>query len=320
MNKSIKLIVNYLLGPLLFVILSYLLFKQIINQPDLEIRYQQIKLSWKEPVFWLVFLLMFLNWGIESVKWKLLLSPLEKISLFQSVKSVFAGCSITMLTPNRTGRILFVKPENRLTSISTTILGSISQLSITILLGAIAIIYLKNSGNDYLLKNLPWIFNDFIFYFSLISSIILILLFFKIHFLVVFLSRIPLLKKVIRHLEIVDSFTGKVLLRILFLSFARYMIFILQYILLLRVLHVEIDFYLCFWLLSVFYLAMAILPTIGFTELPVRATVSVMIIGLFSTNTLGIQAAAFGIWCINLVIPAVIGSFFILSTKILKSK
>lgn len=321
MNKSIKLIVNYFLGPLLFLVLAYLLYKQIIQQPDLEFRWTQIKSSWKQPMFWIVVLMLFFNWGLEAMKWQLLLSPLEKINLSNSLKSVFAGCSITMLTPNRTGefggRILFVRPENRIKAISATIVGSISQLTITIIVGVIAIVTIKNATASYkLIKELPWIFNQYVLVISSLAGFMLLMIFFRLDFLVNYLVRIPGFKKISQHISFLNFFNRKILLRILFLSFARYMIFILQYILLLRVLQVEIDFSLSFWLLSVFYLAMAILPTIGFTELPVRATASVLIFGLLSSNTLGIQAAAFGIWIINLVIPAVIGSFFMFSKKI----
>ena len=88
----------------------------------------------------------------------------------------------------------------------------------------------------------------------------------------------------------------------------------------LHVMHVSIGFYISFWLLTVFYLMMVLLPTIGFTELPVRAAASVLILGLFSNNILGIQVASFGIWLINLVLPAIIGSIFMFRIKIMKVK
>src|SRR4249920_1520493 len=96
LNKNIKLIINYLLGPLLFIVLSWSLYKQIIHQPDLALRWKQIKYSWADLRFWIVFALMFINWGIEAAKWKRLISPLERFSFFRSFKSVLAGCSITM--------------------------------------------------------------------------------------------------------------------------------------------------------------------------------------------------------------------------------
>lgn len=323
MNKSIKLIVNYFLGPLLFLVLGYLLYKQIIQQPDLEIRWMQIKNSWKQPLFWVVVIMLFLNWGMEALKWQLLLSPLEKINFSNSLKSVFAGCSITMLTPNRTGefggRILFVRPENRIKAISATIVGSISQLTITIIIGVITIITFTNATSSYkLIKELPWIFNQYVLVISSLTGFILLMIFLRLDFLVNYLVRIPGLKKISQHISFLNFFNRKILLRILFYSLLRYLVFILQYIFLLHVLHVELDGLLCFGLLSIFYLTMAILPTIGFTELPVRATTSVLILGLVSENVLGIQTAALGIWLINLIIPSIIGSFYILRTKIYK--
>jgi hypothetical protein len=84
--------------------------------------------------------------------------------------------------------------------------------------------------------------------------------------------------------------------------------------------NVGIDALLSFWLITVFYLVMAVAPTIGFLELPVRAKASMELMQLYSTNTLGIGTAALGIWIINLVIPALIGSLLILGIKIVKVK
>jgi hypothetical protein len=83
---------------------------------------------------------------------------------------------------------------------------------------------------------------------------------------------------------------------------------------------VEIPFTDCFLLIAIFYLVMTIAPTAGFIELPIRALASVQIFSLFSTNVLGIQAAALAIWLINLVIPAILGSIMIFGIKILKEK
>jgi hypothetical protein len=98
------------------------------------------------------------------------------------------------------------------------------------------------------------------------------------------------------------------------------MVFILQYVLLLQVMEVDISMELCFWLLTIFYLLMVLVPTLGFTELPVRATASVALFSLFSSNMLGMQAATFGIWLINLVIPAILGSLLIFGIKIMKER
>jgi hypothetical protein len=60
------------------------------------------------------------------------------------------------------------------------------------------------------------------------------------------------------------------------------------------------------------------LPTIALLELGLRWEYSIMLFGLFSGNILGIYAAATGIWLINLVLPAMAGSLFILGIRIIK--
>ena len=326
LNKNIKLIINYLLGPLLFVLLAWSLYRQIIHQPDLEERWQQIKSSWQQYQFWIVFLLMFVNWGIEARKWQLLMAPLENFTLLRSFKAVMAGCSITMLTPNRIGeyggRIMFVKEQNRLKAISLTILGSISQLTITMLMGTLGLFILGYGSivNPEKFDSVSWLLGAPLLIISLSVTVIMLLLFFRVRIIISLISRIRFLKNLVRYIEVLDVFSGKQLLRILFLSVFRYMVFILQYMLLLKVMEVDIAYPVSFLLLTVFYLVMAVAPTLGFTELPIRATASVLLFKIFSTNIIGIQAAAFGIWLINLVLPAVLGSLLIFGLKIMKER
>ena len=57
---------------------------------------------------------------------------------------------------------------------------------------------------------------------------------------------------------------------------------------------------------------MAIIPTIAIAELAQRGKVVTAIVGLYSVNELGMTFATAGIWFINLILPAIIGSLLIL--------
>jgi len=306
------------------VVLCFSLYKQVLAQPDLSLRWTAIKTSWQQPVLWLAVVLMLLNYGIEARKWQLLISPLEKFSLFKAFKSVMAGCSITMLTPNRIGeyggRILFVQQNHRLRAISLTILGSISQLTVTIVLGTCGLLYLKYISVDgaKIFEGMPAILGNTLLVMSMLISIFMLLFYWRLGWLIRLMERARFLTKALKYVRLLEQFSGKQLLRILILSFLRYVVFILQYMLLLKLMEVSVPMILCFWLLAVFYLVMAMAPTIGFTELPVRATATVEIFKWFSGNLLGIQAAALGIWLVNLVLPAIIGSLLIVGIKITK--
>lgn len=325
LNRKTKILLNWFLAPALSIVLIYSLYRQIIQQPDLEQRWIQIKSAWHQPVFWVVLLLMLVNWGIEALKWKVLISHLEKSSFTKCFKAVLSGCSITMLTPNRIGeyggRILFVKNENRIKAVSLTIVGSISQLLITFIMGSLGLFILRffSQAGGNVSGILPHFWGDVLLYMSMAISAVLLLFYLRIGWLVRMMEKINALNKVVQHIKVLDEFDARQLLQVMFLSFIRYLVFVMQFLLLLRLMQVDIVPWQCFWLISVFYLVMAVAPTIGFLELPVRAKAGIQIFG-FAGNTIGIGAASLGIWFINLVLPAVIGSLLILGVKIFKEK
>lgn len=266
---------------------------------------------------------MLANWGIEAWKWRIQLAPLEKISFFKAFKSVMAGCSITMLTPNRVGefggRILYVDEQHRLRAITLTILGSISQFLVTLLVGTAALLVLKYFLHaTALFQIMPQYISNGLLIIAVMATVATLMFYLRIGWLIHLLERVKLFNKAIKYVQLLESFSIKQLLTILALSFLRYGVFILQYMLLLKVMGVEVGYGISFLLLSVFYLVMAIAPTVGLAELPVRASASVELFKLFSDNIVGVQAAALGIWIINLVLPAVIGSILIFGIKITK--
>ena len=326
LNKNFKIFINYFLGPVFFIIISWSLYSQIINQPDLPQRWEQIKLSWTNWKFWFVLVLMMLNWGIEGKKWQILVGHVEKLSFIKSFKSVLSGCSITMITPNRVGeyggRILYVEEENRIKAISLTIVGSISQLLVTMLMGCTGLFYLRffSQNVDNASGVLPDFWGDVLIYLSVGITIVILLFYLRIGWLVRNMEKLPAMQKVVQHIRVLDEFDDKQLLKVLVLSFFRYLVFVLQYVLLLQLMHVGVGSFLSFWLITVFYLVMAVAPTMGFVELPIRVTACWAIFKFYTHNELGVGAAALGIWLINLVLPAIIGSLLILSVKILKER
>ena len=326
LNKRIKILINYFLGPVLLIVLSWSLYRQIMQQQDLEERWKQITGSWISLKFYLVVFLMFINWGIEAKKWQLLINHIQHFSFNRAFKSVLSGCSVTMLTPNRVGeyggRILYVEEGNRIKAISLTIVGSISQLLITMVMGCLGLFFLRliSHNNDRALDVLPDFWGNILIYLSVSMTVILLLFYLRLSWLVKMMEKLPAFQKIVKHIRVLDEFSDKQLIGILFLSFVRYLVFVLQYVLLLQVMHIEIAGWVCFWLMSVFYLVMAVAPTFGFIELPVRVSACWAILKLYTSNELGVGTAALGIWLINLVIPAIIGSLLILSIKILKEK
>ncbi len=53
---------------------------------------------------------------------------------------------------------------------------------------------------------------------------------------------------------------------------------------------------------------MAIIPSIALAELGIRGTVSLFLFKEVSPNVAGIAAATFVLWCMNLMLPSLIGA------------
>lgn len=314
------------MGPLLFIILSWSLYRQVNDKPNVGIQWQQIKNSYTSWKWWLVLCLMLVNWGIEAAKWQLLVKHLQKFSFFRSFKSVFAGCSVTMLTPNRVGeyggRVFYIEDGNRIKAISLAVVGSISQLLVTMLMGCFGLFFLRyfSQFNHSIVSVLPQFWETILISLCVGLTLILLLFYLRLGWLVRMMEKLPALQKIVKHISVLNEFNNLQLVQILSLSFVRYLVFVLQYVLLLQVMDVQIAGWLCFCLMTIFYLVMAVAPTFGFIELPVRVGASWAILKLYTSNELGVGAAGLGIWLINLVVPAVIGSLLILSIKIVKEK
>jgi hypothetical protein len=157
-------------------------------------------------------------------------------------------------------------------------------------------------------------------YCCLAGFLVLILFYFRLSWTIKLIEKIPVVSKYAFFIQKLEEFEWKELLKVLALSLLRYSVFIVQYVLLLQVFNVSIGVWQSCWLTMVMFLALAVVPTIALAELGLRGQLSIQLFGLFSNNTLGIVFTATGIWLINLVVPALAGSLFILGIKMFRSK
>jgi hypothetical protein len=325
LNKNIKIFLNYVLGPLLFIWLSYSVFKQIKNQPNLEGSWLNIKASFTDSRvlnFILVFVLMFVNWSLEALKWKISVQGVQPVSFFRSLKAIFSGVSFSVTTPNRTGeylgRVLYMDDGNRLKVISLTILGSISQLLVTIFFGLLGLLILRPGiTNMHLSSWMEWI-KDLGIIGASLAFVVLTVFYFRIGWLVKWIDKIPAIKKYIWLINELEKTDTTQLMRLLSISMLRYFVFATQYFLLFRFFGVEVNWWQGFWATAIVFFVMAITPTIELFEVVKKMYITKEIFAIFTVNTLAIGFVTTTIWFINLVIPATIGSLLILGIKFFK--
>lgn len=249
------------------------------------------------------------------------------MSLLRAFMATLTGVAFAINTPNRigeyAGRILYIHEGNRIKTVSLTLVGSMSQFLVTLLLGSGGLIFLLGTygsakppatGGSYI----KWI--HLMVYIVSSLSVVGLMIYFKLGRLVNIFSKLPLFSKLASYIRVVEELSFSVLIRVFSLSVTRYLIFVCQYILMIRLMQVDVTVWQAFWLVSVVFLVMALVPSIALAEIGIRGKVSMEIFGLFSVNNIGILAASVGIWAINLAIPALIGSLLIMRIKIFRNK
>nr|WP_291910985.1 lysylphosphatidylglycerol synthase transmembrane domain-containing protein [Chitinophaga sp. CB10] len=320
---------NYTLGVSLFIWLGYSIYLQLTHRDNLQESIQQMRHSLQHKGWTgiaLVVVLMFFNWGFEARKWQLLVKPLEKISFKKAFSAILSGVSISINTPNRIGeyggRVLYLRNENKLKAIAATIVGSFSQLIVTVIFGLIGLVFfihrLMPAGVSRWLDRDFW--GNFVLGVLLIICSLTILLYFRLRIILAVFEKVRWLRKLKSYVEIIAGYQPAELRYLLLLSAFRYMVFSAQYLILLDALGVEFWWWQAFLLNSVIYLVMAVVPTIAIAELGVRGKVSIFFLGFLSSNEVAILAATGGIWLINLFLPAIAGTVLLLGVKIIKDK
>jgi len=326
LNKNIKLILNYVAGPALLAILFYTVSHQLKQQPGWRNSLIQIKTAFTGNQQWklyAMFALMWVNWGLEAAKWQISILPVQRISFIRAFQAILAGACIASFTPNRMGeylgRMLYLDEGKKIQSVSPAIVCSIAQILITLFAGLTGLLLFILFVPPHPVR---WLTSPYIGIFILLtglSALLLTTIYFRFDPLVGLINR--LLKKYVKTVSLPEHFSDPVLFKILLFSLIRYGVFLLQYLLLFSLFELDISGIEVFMGVSVMFVVMAIIPSFTLlTDLGLRWEAGIQIFRVFTLNTAGILAVSLGIWLINLIIPALIGSLLILRIKLFGSR
>ena len=302
----------------LFFLYQQLTYKSSIEQFDLD--QILVKLQENYIVVTVVILMMLLNWFLESLKWRFLISKIEKVSIKRSIRAIFSGITISAFTPNRVGeyggRVFCLEKADRIKGVLITVIGSMAQLVTTIVFGSIGILLLPNLMPEFdsLLSNIVFAYPIMLFLLILLN-VLLVTLFLNASVFSVVLSKIKFLRKFKKYNEVFSFYNSSELLEILLYSVGRYIVFTTQFFILLQVFDVQIGYIDAMILITTMLLVISIIPTIAITEIGIRGSIALFLFGLVSVNAIGILSATFVMWVINLLLPALIGTIFIFSLK-----
>jgi hypothetical protein len=313
LNKSTKIRLNYLLG----AILSLVLLWSIGRQVSIQFRKEGMQ-AWQHtgPVLYLVLclILMPVNLGLEAKKWQLLAGMAQPIRFPEALKSVLCGIAFSMITPNRIGeypgRLLALRRKNTPRLISVSLLGAFAQL--------IALFSFGLAGLVYYNIRFPGFWPRIALGGTALAVATTLLLYWRFEYWSKWLERIKWLRAFGTYTALLRRFENRTKQTIIFISLLRFAIFTGQYLLLLRWFNIAVPWLDGYLLAALFFWAMAVIPTISLAEAGVRMKVSLLLFGAYSANTIGILSGTLGLWCINLVLPAIVGSILLIRIRLLK--
>lgn len=269
--------------------------------------------------FLLVLILMFLNWSIEALKWKMIMKKLETISFWRSLEAIFSGITISFFTPNRigeyAGRVFHLEKADRIEATLLTVLENFSQLIVTLVFGALAsVVYME------LYSAIPPHFENAIIVLLMAIAVVALLIFFNASLLETVFRKLKLPDNWKNYLKVFSIYSNSDLLKVLMLAMLRYIIFSGQFYILLWIFGVELSYTAAMILIAVTYLVMSVVPTFALTELGVRGAVATFFFSAVTGNLPGVINASFSLWLVNLAAPALLGIFFVFEFKFARRK
>lgn len=262
----------------------------------------------------LTIVLVFVNWGIEAMKWRKIMNISVPISFSKAYLSVIRGISLGMITPASLGeyygRTLSIPSgQAKYQSITATFYSSIAQNIMNLLIGAIgvSILYSKSHYLDGLVPS-----GSLLLLWLLIALVVLIYYFpgrLVSYASTMFNGKFSMFFSSLNHVSF------KIKSQIIGLASARYAVYMLQYVLILDFFNIHLGIITSGLAVSIIYLIQTGLPLPSGLSFIARSSIALFVFDLFGVNAVLIILASWSLWMINLMFPALFGLILIFKLK-----
>lgn len=247
------------------------------------------------------------NWIFEIKKWQVISRGVKKISFTEAAQQSLAALTFSIITPSRIGdygaKALYYEKRHRKKIVFLNFISHSYQLLITVLFGIF--------GMFWVLPKLAFEIS----YFKLVLVLV--------GFLLLIVSMYFLLKKQVkfRGFSLMDiwMYFFKIPISIKFkmvlFSIIRYLFFSYLFYLLLHFFGVSTSFINTFPFIFFMYLVVSIIPTFLIGDLIVRGSVAIWVFSILNISETVIIATVFTSWIFNFLLPAIVGSYYIIKFK-----
>jgi hypothetical protein len=286
----------------------YFIYNQLANNDQLDWQKFISLFKKNQSVSGISFILLLsiLNRYFEILKWHNLAQHIHKITVGESTKQVLAALTAGLFTPNGVGEyagkaLFFHKSKTKKVVFLNLICNGI-QMVLTIIFGFFGLLYFNAQFNIITPKTVLILFGILTAIFLLLFSIKKIT--FKGYSIEKLIHKINEIPKTIHQKNIL-------------LGICRYLVFSHQYYFLFLAFDVDLPYATLMAAISSVYFLASSLPTFQFLDFAVKGSVAIYFFGFLGVNEWIVVFISTLMWFLNVVLPVVIGSYYVLNFKIL---
>ena len=304
-SNKVKQFLVFSIKVLIVGLSFYFIYNQLASNKALDWSKFWILLQTKTTI-WNVFLILsmsFFNRFFEILKWQNLVSTFKKISISEATKQVLASLTAGIFTPNGIGEyagkaLYYPKSETKNILFLNLICNGI-QMVITAVFGTIGLFVLG--------------FYKIGFFILFLMIVAVLLLFISKKITIKGYSLQQFIKKT-------KAIPKKIHQKNFFFGLLRYLIFTHQFYLLFTFFGVNLPYIVMISSKSCIYFLSSSLPSFQFLDFAVKGSVAVYYLGRLGVNEWLIIIVTTLMWFLNVVIPIITGSLYILNFKIPQQK
>lgn len=284
----------------------YFIYNQLANNDKLDWQKFIVLFQKNQSVSGISFILLLsvLNRFFEILKWQTLVGFIHKISLAEATKQVLAALTAGLFTPNGVGEyagkaLFFEKKDTKKVLFLNLICNGI-QMVLTVIFGIFGLLYFNAQYNVITTKTVIVLFAILLIVFVVLFSV----------------KKITIkgysIEKLIHKINEIPKFIHQ---KNILLAICRYLVFSHQYYFLFLAFDVDLPYLtLIATITSVYFLASS-LPTFQFLDFAVKGSVAVYFFGILGVNEWIVIFISTLMWFLNVVLPVVIGSYYVLNFK-----
>lgn len=278
----------------------YFIYNQLANNDKLDWQKFITVFRKNQSVLGIGFILLLsvLNRYFEILKWQNLAKVIYPISLGEATKQVLAALTAGVFTPNGVGeyagKALFYQKSEAKKVVFLNLICNGIQMVLTVIFGVFGLLYLGYWKWSLLIILFSFLFFLFSFFFKKIKI--------KGYSIEKLLYKINEIPKPIHQKNIL-------------LGICRYLVFSHQYYFLFLAFDVDLPYFTLIATIAVVYFLASSLPTFQFLDFAVKGSVAIYFFGILGVNEWIVVFISTLMWFLNVVLPVVFGSYYVLNFK-----